>query len=112
MLYVVMHGNKNKEALKKVLSPLLSKLNPSAWSVLNKNMLWNLKRPVWLQGLIDLIEPYILAVVDEMMDAVESGQMWTLSHVPEGISYAESFVYILKLFVYFFSYHEITKWIE
>ena len=112
MLYVVMHGNKNKEALKKVLSPLLSKLNPSAWSVLNKNMLWNLKRPVWLQGLIDLIEPYILAVVDEMMDAVESGQMWTLSHVPEGNKYAESFVYILKLFVYFFSYHEITKWIE
>ena len=85
-----MHGNKNKEALKKVLSPLLSKLNPSAWSVLNKNMLWNLKRPVWLQGLIDLIEPYILAVVDEMMDAVESGQMWTLSHVPEGKNYAES----------------------
>ena len=56
--------------------------------------------------MIDLIEPYIIAVVDEMMDAVESGQMWTLSHVPEGKKYAESlcqlFVYILKLFVYFF----------
>ena len=49
VLYVVMHGNKDKEALKKVLSPLLSKLNPSAWAVLNKNMIWNLKRPVWLQ---------------------------------------------------------------
>ena len=34
--------------------------------------------------MIDLIEPYIIAVVDEMMDAVESDQMWTLSHVPEG----------------------------
>ena len=44
-----MHGNKEKEALKKVLTPLLSKLNPSAWAVLNKNMVWSQKRPVWLQ---------------------------------------------------------------
>jgi hypothetical protein len=49
VLYIVMHGNKDKEALKKVLTPLLSKLNPSAWSVLNKNMVWSQKRPVWLQ---------------------------------------------------------------
>ena len=49
VLYIVMHGNKDKEALKKVLTPLLSKLNPSAWAVLNKNMVWSQKRPVWLQ---------------------------------------------------------------
>ena len=54
-----MHGNKDKEALKKVLTPLLSKLNPSAWAVLNKNMVWSQKRPVWLQvccsAIIDLL---------------------------------------------------------
>jgi hypothetical protein len=86
VLYVVMHGNKNKEALTKVLSPVLSKLTPTAWSVLNKNIMWNLKRPVWLQGLIDLLEPYVQPVIDEMMDDVESGKSWTLAHVPEAVS--------------------------
>lgn len=103
-MYVVMHANKDKEALKKVLSPLLSKLNPSAWSVLNKNMVWSQKRPVWLQvrllaffscnsdiikvyfqALVDLLEPYVLPVVDEMMDELECGKAWTLAHVPDTI---------------------------
>ena len=35
---------------------------------------------------MDLLEPYILPVVDEMMDEIESGKAWTLSHVPETIS--------------------------
>ena len=58
-----MHGNKDKEALKKVLTPLLSKLNPSAWSVLNKNMIWSQKRPVWLQ-VCCAIKTHFLTLID------------------------------------------------
>ena len=65
------------------------------------------------QGLIDLIEPYIIAVVDEMMDAVESGQMWTLSHVPEGKkSWPAICLHFETVCLLFYSYHETTKWIE
>ena len=34
---------------------------------------------------MDLLEPYLMAVVDEMMDNVEAGKMWTLAHVPEAV---------------------------
>ena len=40
----------------------------------------------FLQGLVDLLEPFVMPVVDEMMDDVESGKTWTLSHVPETIT--------------------------
>lgn len=35
---------------------------------------------------MDLLEPYIVPVVDEMMDDVEAGKAWTLGHVPSTIS--------------------------
>ena len=38
-----------------------------------------------LQGLVDLLEPFILPVVDEMMDDVESGKAWTMGQVPETV---------------------------
>ena len=41
---------------------------------------------LFLQGLVDLLESYILPVVDEMMDDVESGKAWTLGQVPETIT--------------------------
>ena len=34
---------------------------------------------------MDLLEPYLMAVVDEMIDNVEAGKMWTLAHVPEAV---------------------------
>ena len=33
-----------------------------------------------------MLEPYVVPVVDELMDDVESGRTWTLSHVPEAMS--------------------------
>ena len=35
---------------------------------------------------MDLLEPFIVPVVDEMMDEIESGKAWTLAHVPETIN--------------------------
>ena len=49
ILYVVMHGNPEKNALCKVLDPLLKKLSPISWDVLHMNVMWNIKKPVWFQ---------------------------------------------------------------
>ena len=35
---------------------------------------------------MDLLEPFFQPVIDELMDDVESGRTWTLSHVPEAIN--------------------------
>ena len=35
--------------------------------------------------MVDLLEPFILPVVDEMMDDVESGKAWTMGQVPETV---------------------------
>lgn len=40
---------KDERALFKVLEPLLSRLSHSSWEALDRNVLWNCKRPVWFQ---------------------------------------------------------------
>ena len=35
--------------LQQVLGPVLQKLSPSSWEVLDKNLIWVSKRPVWFQ---------------------------------------------------------------
>ena len=75
-----MHGNKDKEALKKVLTPLLSKLNPSAWSVLNKNMVWSQKRPVWLQVCCP-IKTHFVTLIDlpnKLLNLINTFSPWCL----------------------------------
>ena len=49
VLYVVMHGNPEKQCLVKVLEPLLRKLSPSSWDVSQAHVIWNAKKPVWFQ---------------------------------------------------------------
>lgn len=44
-----MHGNPEKNCLVKVLDPLLRKLSPTSWDVLNMSVMWNVKKPVWFQ---------------------------------------------------------------
>ena len=38
------------------------------------------------QGLVDLLEPFFLPAIDELLSDVEAGRTWTLHHVPEAIS--------------------------
>ncbi len=33
----------------KVLEPLLKKLSPSSWDILNASVMWNVRKPVWFQ---------------------------------------------------------------
>ena len=40
----------------------------------------------FFQGLVDLLEPFFLPAIDELLADVESGRTWTLNHVPEAIS--------------------------
>ncbi|TRY78188.1 hypothetical protein TCAL_04263 [Tigriopus californicus] len=86
ILYVVMHGNPDKTGLTQVLEPLLRRLSPNSWDVLHVNVMWNVKKPVWFQGLLDLIEPFFHPIIDDLLDDVESGRTWMLSQVPEAIA--------------------------
>jgi len=36
--------------------------------------------------LVDLLEPFFIPAIDDLMSDVEAGKTWTLNHVPEGIS--------------------------
>jgi hypothetical protein len=35
---------------------------------------------------LDLIEPFFYPIIDDLIDDLEAGRTWTLSHVPEAIS--------------------------
>ena len=85
ILYVVMHGNPEKTCLCRVMETLLRKLSPQSWDVLHMNVMWNIKKPVWFQALLDLLEPYFFPIIDDLLDDVEAGRTWTLGHVPAAI---------------------------
>ena len=67
--------------LAKSFSPLLARLSPHSWDCLQASSLWNLRRPVWLQALCRLIEPWIAPAVVGLLRGVEEGRTWTLAHL-------------------------------
>ena len=79
------------------------------------------------QGLVDLLEPFFIPAIDELLADVEAGRTWTLNHVPEAISklmanledlailIPKSFFFVIPLlmaqlglyFAYFHSFQEL-----
>ena len=44
--------------------------------------IWNPRKPVWFQAIVQLVEPHLMPVVHELMEMVQSGKAWTMNHVP------------------------------
>ena len=56
----------------KLLNEFFEKLSPSSWESLDNNQTWNIKRPIWLQALIHMIEPHLVPVLHNIIEKLES----------------------------------------
>lgn len=65
-----------------ILDPLLNALSSSSWEALDRGNIWNPRKPVWVQALIQLVDPFVVPVVQELLDLMEAGKAWTVGQVP------------------------------
>ena len=70
-----------RDCLSSALSDLFDRMSGASWEAINKSQLWNPRRPIWLQGLIHCVEPYIFPAIVELLDLIDSGRTWTLNQV-------------------------------
>ena len=49
VLYIAMHGNPDKNCLIALFEPLLKKLAPASWEVLDREAMQQVRKPVWYQ---------------------------------------------------------------
>lgn len=75
------HSDPNLACLSEALADLFSRMSPACWEALGQGQIWNPRRPVWLQAVFHLLEPYVVPAVLELMRLVDSGKAWTLNHV-------------------------------
>ena len=54
------------------MNEFFEKLSPSSWESLDNNQTWNIKRPIWLQALIHMIEPHLVPVLHNIIEKLES----------------------------------------
>ena len=74
LLYIVMHGCPDKSCLKKVMEPILRKLGPSSWECVDSKLAWSSKRPVWFQAIVDLLEPFFVPILEELVEDIDGGR--------------------------------------
>ncbi|XP_023328186.1 uncharacterized protein LOC111701230 [Eurytemora carolleeae] len=75
VLFITMHGCPEKDCLKKVMEPVLRKLDESSFEILDQNMAWNAKKPVWFQAVADLLEVFFTPILEEVIEDAEAGRM-------------------------------------
>ena len=66
-----MEASRDPKVLCVLAQPLLEKLSMSAWEALDKANVWNPSKPVWVQAMIDLVDPYMAPVVEELLAKIE-----------------------------------------
>ena len=81
LLPVVYSNTESVIALVTCLEPLLTKLTRASWECLHLSNVWNMRKPVWLSALVNILEPYLAPAVEDMLQGVEDGRTWTLKHV-------------------------------
>ena len=62
-----------------VLDKLLTRMSVGSWEAISKTQLFNPRRPVWIQAIIHLLEPYLFPAVLDLVEAIDSGKMLVLS---------------------------------
>ena len=65
-------GSRSQDSLIKLLNEFFEKLSPSSWESLDNNQTWNIKRPIWLQALIHMIEPHLVPVLHNIIEKLDS----------------------------------------
>jgi len=62
------------KALSRVLAPFLERLSKSGWDELDKACTWNAKKPVWIRALMELLEPFLMPIFEELVDTFQLSQ--------------------------------------
>ena len=60
VLRVVMQGIRSRDSLIHLLGGFFEKLSENSWEALNIDQIWNLKKPIWFQSIVHLIEPHLV----------------------------------------------------
>ena len=82
-LFTGMRGN---DSLIKLMDEFLEKLAKSSWESLDSNQIWNVKRPVWLQALIQLVEPHLIPCIESLLVKLDSSQKLNKEDIKANIS--------------------------
>ena len=80
LLLVTGHST-HSTALVQCLEPLLTKLSPASWECLHYSSVWSVRQPVWVSALLRLMLPYLTPAVQDLLQGVDEGRTWTMSHV-------------------------------
>ncbi|XP_059095206.1 LOW QUALITY PROTEIN: uncharacterized protein LOC131889983 [Tigriopus californicus] len=81
-LKVCSEVSRNPMILVNILDPLLVALSLSSWEAMDRGNIWNPRKPVWFQALIQLLDPFVVPIVQELLDLMEAGKAWTIGQVP------------------------------
>ena len=68
-------------ALAQALAPLLAKLSLPSWECLQATNLWNLRRPVWVSAIVNILDPFLAPAVSDVLQSLDEGITCTLSHI-------------------------------
>lgn len=67
-------GTKNHDNLINLLEDFFDKLTPTSWECLDTNQTWNLKKPIWMTAIIQMIEPLLIPTLDVVLEKIESNK--------------------------------------
>ena len=74
-------SDESATCLAQALAPLLAKLSLPSWECLQATNLWNLRRPVWVSAIVNILDPFLAPAVSDVLHSLDEGRTWTLSHI-------------------------------
>ena len=73
IIRIVLQGmQRSEDSLVKLFTPMFASMNEDGLECLDRAQIWNLKKPIWFQGLCRLLEPHLLIAMDHVLIKIES----------------------------------------
>lgn len=69
---IVLQGMRSQDSLIKLFTPLFAAMNEEGLECLDRAQIWNLKKPIWFQGVCRLLEPHLLIAMDHVLVKIEA----------------------------------------
>ncbi len=71
---LVVQSINSRDCLIDLFQDFFEKLSTNSWECIDANQTWNMKRPIWLQAVIHLIEPHLIPALDAVLEKIESNK--------------------------------------
>eukprot|EP00095_Tigriopus_kingsejongensis_P008675 maker-scaffold72_size415059-snap-gene-2.24 protein:Tk08675 transcript:maker-scaffold72_size415059-snap-gene-2.24-mRNA-1 annotation:"hypothetical protein L798_07241" len=91
-IQVCLEGSRSSKILLSIFEPLLAKLSPHSWEAWDKGNMWNPRKPVWIQALIQLLNPFMVPMVQDILGQMNVGKVWTMAQVQPTLKETLAFV--------------------